>query len=167
MLVLKTDAVPAGNVTKWEWYASPTQRPGNFYKFRFKCCHTSRTTLSDTYVNNYDGKTPVQVYYRETCNISATANQWFGFNFDTPFAYNGDDNLLFEVWWEGDDNGYAYTYWTPMTGRYVYSYIKGTTPYNGYPDKGLVTNYLHYMRITVTSNDVAPTSLGRVRAMCR
>jgi hypothetical protein len=65
----------------------------------------------------------------------------------------------------GDDNGYAYTYWTPETGRYVYSYIKGSTAYNGYPDKGLVVNYLHYMRITISGSAVAPTSLGRVRAI--
>jgi hypothetical protein len=54
-----------------------------------------------------------------------------------------------------------------MTGRYVYSYIKGSTPYYGYPDKGQVTNYLHYMRITISASAVAPTSLGRVRAIYR
>jgi len=107
------------------------------------------------------------VYYRDPAYIAATAYQWFGFDFDTPFAYNGADNLLFEVWWEGDNDGYAYTYWTTKTGRYVYSYIKGTTPYNGYPDKGEVVDYLHYMRITVSPNAVAPTSLGRVKALCR
>ena len=132
-----------------------------------KCCHTSKTALTDTYANNYDGKTPVQVFYRESYRIAATPYQWFGIPFDAPFAYNGTDNLLFEVWWEGDNDGYAYTYWARSTGRYVYSYIKGSTPYNGYPDKGLVTDYLHNMRITISPNAVAPTSLGRVKSLHR
>jgi hypothetical protein len=156
-----------GDITKWEWYASLTQYPGDFYKFRFKCCHTSKTALTDTYADNYDGNTPIQVYYRETCRIAATAYQWFGFEFDKPFTYNGADNLIFEVWWEGDNDGYAYTYWARSAGRYVCSYIKGTTPLRGYPDKGEIFDYLHNMRITISPDAVAPTSLGRVRAMYR
>ncbi len=71
------------------------------------------------------------------------------------------------MWWEGDNNGHAYTYWGAYTGRYVYSYIKGSTPYYGYPDKGQVTNYLHNMRITISGAAVASTSLGRVKAIYR
>lgn len=68
----------------------------------------------------------------------------------------------------GDNNGNAYTFWTPKTGRYVYSYIKGSTAYNGYPDKGLVVNYLHYMRITLTAAAaVDGSSFGRVKALYR
>ncbi|MEE8640427.1 MAG: hypothetical protein V3T41_08455 [bacterium] len=154
-------------MTKWEWYASQNQSPGDFNKFTLKHCHTSLTTLTDTYTKNYDGKTPVQVYYRDPARIAATPFQWFGFTFDKAFAYNGTDNLLFEVWWVGDNNGNAYTFWTPKTGRYVYSYIKGSTAYNGYPNKGLVVNYLHYMRITISASAVEASSLGRVRALYR
>jgi hypothetical protein len=123
--------------------------------------------LTDTYADNYDGKTPVQVFYRENCHIAANPYQWFGFQFDRPFAYNGADNLLFEVWWEGDDDGWAYTYWARATGRYVCSYIKGTTPLYGYPDKGEIHDFLHHMRITISPIAVAPTSLGRVKSTYR
>jgi hypothetical protein len=132
-----------------------------------KCCHTSKTAVTDTYADNYDGNTPAQVFYRDTCRIAAAAYQWFGFQFDTPFSYNGTDNLLFEVWWEGDNDGWAYTYWARSAGRYVCSYIKGTTPYYGYPDKGELHDYLHNMRITISGAAVEATSLGRVKTLFR
>ncbi len=166
--MLSTDAVPAGAITKWEWFSSATVGAGNLNKFRIKLCHTSLAALTSTYADNYDGKTPVEVFARDPLNLNAPANSWFGWDFDTSFNYNGTDNLIVEVWWEGRDYAYAYSYWgASSAGRSVYSYIKYNSPYFGYPDAGFVSEYLHYMRITLNPTAVAPTSLGRVKALFR
>ena len=155
-LVLSTDAVPAGTVVKWEWYASASVSAGTFNNFSLKLCHTNKTALTTDFTGNYGGNTPVQVYYKSSEYIAATPNTWFGFAFTTGFDYNGKDNLIVEVEWSGDSGGYDYNYWSAATARCMYKY-------NSYAAR--VYHYLHYMRITTGALGVAPTSLGRVKAL--
>ena len=167
--MLKSDGLPAGTIIKWEWNAALDLRAGSFYNFKLTLCHTSLTALADTYVKNYDGNTPVTAYSRNPVTIPAVpANQWFGFDFDKPFAYNGRDNLVVEVWWVNDTNGGGNTQWNfPVDGRCCFSYIVNGNPQSGYPDKGRVSHFLHYMRATVSPTGVEASSLGMVRALLR
>ncbi|HUU57303.1 MAG TPA: hypothetical protein VMW93_08170 [bacterium] len=123
-----------------------------------RCCHTGLTALTNNFTTNYGGNTAVQVYSKSSQYIAATPNAWFGFDFDTPFAYNGTGNLIMEVEWNTDSGGYAYCRANSVASRFVYS-ANGGMPY--------VQSYLHYQRITIGAVGVAPTSLGRVRAMYR
>jgi len=169
-LVMQTDALPAGRVTKWEWYGVGTSvTPGQYYQFRLRLCHTSRTALTQIYADNYAGNTPVRVFYRNPVNFNPKLNDWFGFTFDTPFDYDGQGNLIVEVWWVGAGNeATAYTDWgRDFLGRAVVSFVTNGNPECGYPDAGRVQDYVHYMRITMTGVAVAPTSLGRVKALYR
>jgi hypothetical protein len=100
----------------------------------------------------------VVVFSRATHVLDVTAGSWFGFDFDTDFEYNGTDNLVVDVSWNGDSGGTCYTYWGPGTARCVYNYNGGTV---------YLTNYVHYMRISLDPNAVAPTSLGQVKALLR
>ena len=167
--MLKADGLPAGTITKWEWNAARDLLAGGFYNFKLTLCHTSLAALTDTYVENYDGHTPVTVYSRNPVTIPAVpANQWFGFAFDEPFAYNGRDNLVVEVWWVNDTNGGGNTQWNfPVAGRCCFSYIVNGNPQSGYPDKGRVSYFMHYMRATVSPTAVERSSFGRVRALFR
>lgn len=141
---------------KWEWYASSSVSAGTFNNFSIKLCHTKNTALTTNFTGNYGGNTPVQVYSKSSEYIAATPNTWFGFSFGTAFDYNGKDNLIVEVEWSGDSGGYAYNYWSAATARCMYKY-------NSYAAR--VYNYLHYMRISTGYLGVAPTSLGRVKAL--
>lgn len=167
--MLKSDGLPAGTITKWEWNAAVNLTPCSYYDYRLTLCHTSLSALTDTFVSNYDGNTPVTVYSRNPATTSAVpADSWFGFDFDTPFEYDGRRNLVVEVWWEEDNNGGGNTQWNfPVNGRCCFSYIVNGNPQSGYPNKGYVSYFLHYMRATITPSAVAPTSLGRVRAVFR
>ena len=93
----------------------------------------------------------------------------FGFELSPTFAYDGTNNLIVEVWWEGDDDrgGYVFTADVREQLRCLLSSIKNGVPLNGYPDGGLACNWLHYMRLTLSPDAVAPTSLGRVKALYR
>ena len=169
-LVLQRDALPAGRVTRWEWFGVGKEvKAGKYYKFRLTLCHTSRTALTEKYADNYDGNTPAQVFYRDPVQFDPKLNDWFGFTFDAPFGYNGRDNLIVEVWWAGqEDEANAYTDWgRDFMGRHVVSFVTYGVPQCGYPNAGRVNDYIHYMRITMTGVAVAPTSLGRVKGLFR
>ncbi len=140
--------------------------PGYIDDFRIKLCLTGRTTLTGNYQDNYDGHTPAEVYFNASQPMYPPANSFFGFDLDTPFTYDGNHNLIVEVTWQG---GYAAigTWWGPAAGRHCYSYILNGNPVGGYPDAGMLTDNLHYMRVTVNNIGVAPTSLGRIKSLYR
>jgi hypothetical protein len=121
-----------------------------------RCCPTGLTALTNNFTTNYGGNTPVQVYNRSSQYIAAAANTWFGFDFDTPFEYNGSSNLIMEVDWSTDSGGYVYCRANSVASRFAYSYNGGSV---------YVASYLHYQRITVNALGVAPTSLGRVKSL--
>ena len=171
-MVLQSDGLPAGRITKWEWKAgaSKTFLAGYFDNFKLTLCHTDRTSLAGNYVDNYNGRTPVNVIDRSRLNVSsAQPETWVAFPFDTPFDYNGSDNLIVEVWWDGDNGaGGGARYGNAGGGnRQVYSGKYNGTVYAGYPDTGYLTQYMHYMRITMSVAAVGGSSLGRVRALFR
>ena len=160
-LVLREEGPTAGTVTRWEWYASSVLSRGYFDNFSLKLCHTGRTELVADFNANYDGRKPVTVYSRYSEYAGATAYTWWGFDFDTPFVYDGADNLIVEVFWQGRKGGPGVvSYWTPMKGRCCM--FAGPVPC-----EPAVFDYLHFMRITVSPTAVAPTSLGRVKAVYR
>jgi hypothetical protein len=88
--------------------------------------------------------------------VPATAGVWFGFDFDTPFDYNGSSNLIMEVDWNTDSGGYCYCRSNSEASRFAYSYNGGSV---------YVSSYFHYQRVTIGATGVAPTSLGRVKSL--
>jgi hypothetical protein len=167
-LVLRSDGLPAGRITKWEWKtgASKTFLAGYFENFKLTLCHTDLTSLTNNYVNNYRGRTPVHVINRSRLNVNSTPPEtWVAFPFDAPFDYNGGDNLVVEVWWHGDNGaGGSARYGNAGGGnRQLYSGIYNGNPYAGYPNTGYTTQYMHYMRITLTASAVDGSSVGRIK----
>ncbi len=170
--MLKTDAIPAGTVTRWEWYAA--MGTGSTLKavlsdFSVKLCHTSLNALTTPFQANYDGKTPVTVFSANPVTINAPANTWFGFDLNPTFAYNGGDNLLVETWWDGGNNGGPNCWMKYVLGSKracIASKVNGV-PQNGYPNGGAAEGYNMYMRITMGGAAVGSSSLGRVKAMYR
>jgi hypothetical protein len=167
-LVLQSDAVPAGPITKLEWHADGNIAAGTYKDFRVELCHTNLSALTNTFQTNYGGNTPVRVFYRSSHYVNPPAESWFGWPFDAPFEYNGRDNFIIEVWWEEDvGEGAAPTYITKIMSRGLYSSIRYGQPQHGYPNQGELMNYLHHMRITISGTGVEPTSLGRVKTLHR
>ena len=152
-----TKANPVIEIVQWEWFASTTTTEGFFHNFSIKVCHTDRTALTADFNDNYGSFTPVTVYTLASQYLKPDPNDWFGIPFLTQFYYNGYSNVIFEVEWNGDTGGYTHTYWSAAPARCVYNYNGGTPA---------VHDYVHYMRITIHYiPGVAPTSLGRVKAL--
>lgn len=133
-----------------------------FSKCELRLCHTSRATLTDTFATNYDGYTPVLVASADPFVITAKLDEWFGLTFSTPFEYDRSYNLIVEIRWQNESTGAKVNTWAYETG--VARMLK-TREYNG-ATGDLVTTINRY-RLTYDNPAVAPTSLGRVRALYR
>jgi hypothetical protein len=169
-LVRRTDGLVAGEITRWEWNGGELEpTAGKFYEFKMLLCHTSRADLAAPFKSNYEGRTPRRVFYADPATVNMRIREWFGFDVKPVFKYDGKHNLLVEVWWEGDDDGggRVFTAYVVEQDRCVFASKKNGVPEYGYPDGGKVFNWLHYMRITLEPDAVAPTSLGRVKAVYR
>jgi hypothetical protein len=169
-VVRRTDGLVTGDITRWEWQAGEVDPvTGKFYKFKLRLCHTSRADLKAPFGGNYEGRTPVEVFAADPATVDMRIREWFGFDVKPAFKYDEKYNLLVEVWWEGDDEGggLVFTADVPEQDRCVFASKKDGVPQYGYPDQGKVFNWLHFMRITLLPDAVAPTSLGRVKALYR
>jgi len=170
--VLKTDAIPAGTITRWEWYSAmgtgSTQR-AVLSNFSVKLCHTSLNALTTPFAANYDGRTPVTVFSANPVTINVPVNTWFGWACGPTFNYNGSDNLLVETWWDGGNDGGPNCWMKYVLGSAracIASRVRGVAQ-NGYPNGGAAEGYNMYMRITMGGAAVAASSLGRVKVLFR
>jgi hypothetical protein len=77
-----------------------SQYSGTFYGARIYFCHTTRTSLSGAFEDNYAGNTPVLVVSKPALALNWTENIWNQIGFGGWFAYNGTNNLLIEIQWE-------------------------------------------------------------------
>jgi len=156
----------AGDVTKIEWqnYATITGKGGTFSNTDILLCHTSLAAVTSNFNNNYDGKTPVNVFTGTYVLPTSAFNEWVTIVSPTNFTYNNTDNLLIEVSWDASASGGTnYFKYRGSGGTYpgrVFNYTSKTAT------TGTVTaNYHQTGRITITPTAVAPTSLGRVKAL--
>lgn len=168
-LILATDPIGPGRVTKLEWYGGAGVATGKFYKFKVYLCDTTRSALGSSFADNYDGRTPTLVYAADPLTITLRPLSWTGFALSTPYDLNPAHNLLLETWWEGDDGAAGFTFATVVGGqlRDCAAHVVDGVPKYGYPSAGKVGRHLHYVRLTVTFPDVEATSWGRLRVMFR
>jgi hypothetical protein len=168
-LVLKSDGLPAGEITKWEWHGLGTGEPNVFHNFKMSLCHTGLGELGTTYASNYAGNTPVKVLEAVRFNFPAYGDDWFGWDFTQTFHYSGQDNLIIEVWWDGHDTdgGIISHISSGGPGRTVYATKAHGQPFHGYPDAGKIMRIEYYMRVTLRETGVENSALGRIKAVFR
>lgn len=125
-------------------------------------CHTSRSTLTDNFIANYDGHTPVLVAAADPFVINAKLDEWFGFDLSPNFNYEKSKNLIVEIRWQNESMGAKVNTWAYDTG--VGRMLK-TREYNG--SSGTLVPTVNRFRVTYDNPAVEPSSLGRVRALYR
>ena len=68
--------------------------------------HTDVDHVVKEFETNYGGNTPDSVFFTVSRDFgTGTVGDWDTINLQTPFEYNGVDNLLVEVTWNGQDGG--------------------------------------------------------------
>ena len=161
-LWLQSELGLSGPVIKIEWQVSP-EYPGHGGKFndcKMYLCHTKLAAVTATFKDNYGGNTPVQVYSGTFVIPPLKTNEWHTIVAPTNFKYNNSDNLLMEATWVGPSTGGTTPFRTSKSGPgRVYAWDpNAATGRVGVP-------YAYYARITISYTGVAPTSLGRVKAL--
>lgn len=90
---------------------------GYYNNFKLYIGLASKSELSDTFDDNYIPGTRILVYEATSQNMAAGPDEWMIITLDTPFWYNGVENLIVELEWVG---GYEmfYTYlWETGSNR--------------------------------------------------
>ncbi|MCF7920863.1 MAG: carboxypeptidase regulatory-like domain-containing protein [Candidatus Cloacimonetes bacterium] len=113
-------------ITKMEYHVY--NNPANYTMLdqHVYMAHTDMDIISaNTYMD------PVASGFQEVYSGTVVWNNgWVQIIFDTPFEYNGVDNLL--IWWENYDgegvSGYPTFYYTSKTSRAIYKYADTTFP---------------------------------------
>jgi len=158
-LWFQRDIAFAGYVNGVE-FEKTTAASGRFNNVRAWLCHTNKTALEPTFADNYASNTPVAVLNMRSVTVAGTG--WFDLGIQPArFNYDNRDNLLLEIRWNGDD-GVSVPCWR-SSQRNSRCYASDHTA-----SQGTVFNNGQRIRLTIgTMTGVAPTSLGRLRALYR
>jgi hypothetical protein len=161
-LVLKKQLGFTAPITRIEYHSAGTYSNVEFNDLELRMCHTSFEELTANFSDNYDNNTPVLVATADPLTVNVGLDDWFGFDLSPQFDYDGGNNLIVEIRWQNQTMGDKVNTWAYNTnsGRML-----KTREYNG-ATGGLVPT-VNQFRVTYSNPAVAPTSLGRVRALYR
>ena len=159
----KAEINEAGAVTKVEFQFSSYSGTRTFNNVNMLLCHSSLNVLTNNYVSNYSGKTPVNVFTGNYVIPSGLVRDvWVVQCSPTNFTYNNSDNLLFEISWSGRSASGPNYFWRASAGQPGRLWATSKTATTG----SLYANQGEIARITITPGGaVAPTSLGRVKSI--
>jgi hypothetical protein len=110
----------------WQRGGSAGSPTGTYNNFKLYMAHSTLDELTNTYADNYIPGTRVLVYQTASQVMSAGADEWMTITLDTPFQFNGSDNLVVELEWVGGASMF-------------YTYMWGTGAYRGLMNKNDVT----------------------------
>ncbi len=164
----QSEITEAGAVSKIEWqvYDTAGGAGGTWNDCKIYLCHTTVNAVTATFADNYGGFTPVLVYSGTYVMSPTSAGQWVTIVEPTNFTYNNTNNLLIEVSWPSHGTAGSTFFKYRSSGGTMPGRVYNTTDANA--ATGTVTaSYHQYGRITIGYVDVAPTSLGRVKALYR
>jgi hypothetical protein len=162
VLVLKGQLGFTAPITRLEYQSVGLWKDVKFYKLELRMCHTSRTVLTDNFVKNYDGHTPVLVATADPFTVNAELDDWFGLAFSPYFKYDESKNLIVEIRWQNENTGAKVNTWAYDTG--VGRMLK-TREYNG--SSGTLVTTVNRFRVTYDNPAVDASSFGKVKALCR
>jgi hypothetical protein len=122
---------------------------GIFLNGRVYACHTTVTELDTVYEANYAGNTPKAAMTRDTLFLRWKNGDWQGLGFDSPFDYNGTNNLILEFRWQGDNDSSVYDLGWYTPGNRAMDAKSSTA------ERGTPRNYMPRFRIFYSSTGIA------------
>ncbi|MFC2100635.1 GEVED domain-containing protein [Bacteroidota bacterium] len=125
-MIFEANEIPnEGLIDSVSFYIANTVNNYTMTSQNFYMTHTSMVTHPN---NNYPGTSGKTLVF--SGDITWNGSGWFSIVLDTPFEYNGVDNLLF--YWENYDGSYTsgYPSWqsTAAPGKTIYDYQDNTFP---------------------------------------
>ena len=162
---LQPEIDESGPITKieFQFHSYVGTPPSTFEGYKVILCHSSKSALTNEFDKNYDFKTPFNVYEGSlTIPAGLTEADWFTVCEPTStFSYNNRNNMLMEIVWISAEGGEKNLFWISTAGQPGRLWAANAEAVRG----TLLANQGQIARITISSPAVAPTSLGRVRAL--
>jgi len=153
-LILKSDGLTALTITRIEYRSHYNAGNTTYSNFTIKLCDTAVTEVTANWVANYGGNTPITVFSRDSIEIETSPLEWFVFDLDEPFVYNGTDNLLVEVEWNGKSGVGINTWGTYSNNRILTARNGGSLELQFYLHNLMINRY----------TAINPISLGSIKA---
>jgi hypothetical protein len=126
---------------------------GVFLDARVFACHTTVAGLDSVYDANYAGNTPQTVASVDSLYLRWKKGDWQGIGFDSPFDYNGTENIILEFRWQGDNDSSVYNLgWYTPGNRAVDA--KSSTAQRGIPRSYMPRLRIFYSQTGVTEGAV-------------
>lgn len=108
--MLDSEIGTAMEINTLAWLRTPIGEPqASFNDFEIHLGLCASDELTDTFDDNYIPGTKTLVFSGSPFTIMADPEQWAEIPLDTPYWYNGSDNLIIEVTWS-DGSGTFYVY---------------------------------------------------------
>jgi hypothetical protein len=142
----------------WQRGGSSGAETGTYNSFKLYMGVAASSNLTDTFETNYVAGTRTQIYATGSQTMQAGADEWMTITLDTPYVYNGTDNLIFELEWVGGANMF-YTYmWDTGANRGLMNKTDITSP------TGTLSTSMSELMFTGSSSLEAVT-LGFIKAL--
>ena len=102
-------------VTSIGWHRAAGGTPSaTFNKFQIFMGYCPNDLLDTNFMDNYIENTRTEVHFSSSINVAEGGDEWFYIDLDTPFWYDGTQNLILEVVWEsGSGSVHNYFFDTP------------------------------------------------------
>lgn len=94
-IYLSSEINASGDITGLQWYYSGTSLLTNNQELTIYLGHTTKTVFDGTQSTSWEPVSNLTAVY--TGGIPVTGPGWVSITFDTPFTYNGTDNLIIAV----------------------------------------------------------------------
>ena len=142
-------------------FAWPDVIPSYVEEFTMSMALVESDQLTDTFSENYAPGTLVEVYYTDSLYLEGGVGTEFILELDTPFFYNGQDNLLIDFYYPDGECWTKVYNWEAGTARCLrYLFMPGGS--------GSSTGYLYecvpYMVFEGTAN-LGQSTFGAIKAI--
>jgi hypothetical protein len=102
VVVLDEEIGGATTIDGLSWQKSPYgATTGTFNQFRIYMGYCASDELGTVFDANYISGTKTMVHYASSVTLSAAPEGWDTINLNTPFEYDGSENLIIEIQWTG------------------------------------------------------------------
>lgn len=109
----------------WTYLLGPPPAINENFELYMGLC--SSDVLTNSFEGNYVSGSKILVFDANPLIISPDGNDWSTITLETPYWYNGQDNLIIELLWDNatNDNAYYSGQWDSGANRMLY---QQTTP---------------------------------------
>jgi hypothetical protein len=112
----------------WQRGGSSGSAQGTYNSFKIHMGLADSNELTDSFEDNYLPGSRTMVYATSSQTMTAQPDGWMSITLETPFEYNGTDNLIVEIEWFGGANMF-YTYmWDTGSNRGLMNKSDASSP---------------------------------------